>query len=101
MLIILTRVMHSVADAAQTTPRPPGSRTAPRGVDSLALCVAIGLPREGDGLGRPIYLLGSGLSWKPIAFAFRSSDLNMLALILASYSSIDFVTYSSPCLSIL
>jgi hypothetical protein len=56
---------------------------------------------DSDGLGRLFYLCGSGLSWKPIAAAFRPSTFNMLALILASYSSIDWVTYSSPYLSIL
>ena len=48
-----------------------------------------------------LYGVGSGLSWKPIAAAFRSSDFNALAFILASYSSIDCVTYSWPYLSIL
>ena len=57
--------------------------------------------RDGDGLGGVIYGLGSGLSWNPIAIAFRSSAFNTLVFIFASYSSIDWVTYSSPYLSIL
>ena len=46
------------------------------------------------------YCVGSGLSWKPIAAAFRFSAFNTLAFTLASYSSIDCVTYSWPYLSI-
>jgi hypothetical protein len=93
--------VRSVADDAQTFPGPLGLRTDVRGVGRSALCVVTDLSRDGDGLGRPIYLLGRGLSWKPIAAAFRSSAFNRLAFILASYSTIDWVTYSSPCLSIL
>ena len=48
-----------------------------------------------------LYCVGIGLSWKPIAAAFRCSAFNILAFILASYSSIDWVTYSWPYLSIL
>ena len=65
------------------------------------MCMATGLSRDGDGLDRLTYCVGSGLSWKPIAAAFRFSDFNILAFILASYSSIDWVTYSWPYLSIL
>ena len=70
-------------------------------VGGSALCVATGLSRVGDGLDRVGYGVASGLSWKPIAAAFRFSVSSILALILASYSSIDWVTYSSPYLSIL
>jgi hypothetical protein len=101
LVIIPTWLVHSVADDARTSPGPQASRTEAGRVAPSALCVAKGLPRAGDGLGRPIYLLGSGLSWNPIAAAFRSNTFNTLAFILASYSSIDWVTYSSPCLSIL
>jgi len=83
---------------------PPDPQHRLRGAEELvfsALCVATGRSRDGDGLGRLIYSLASGMSWKPIAVAFRFSVLNILAFILASYSSIDWVTYCSPYLSIL
>ena len=93
--------MDFVLDDAQTSPRPPASLTDAREVGSSALCVATGLSREGDGLDRLTYFVGSGLSWKPIAAAFRFSVSSILAFIWASYSSIDWVTYSWPYLSIL
>jgi len=96
-----TFFVDSVFDNAQTPPKPPAWRSDARGVGSLALCVATGLSRDGDGLDRLTYSVGSGLSWKPIAAAFRFSVFNMLAFIWASYSSIDWVTYSWPYLSIL
>jgi hypothetical protein len=89
-----------VVNDAQITPKPQTSRTDARGAGSLALCVALGLSRDGDRLDRLTYCVGSGLSWKPIAAAFRFSDFKMLAFTLASYSSIDCVTYSWPYLSI-
>jgi hypothetical protein len=54
------------------------------GVNSETDHLATGLSRDGDGLGRPIYVPGSRLSWNPIAAAFRSSTFNALAFILAS-----------------
>ena len=93
--------VHPVVNDAHTFPRPLALRTDARGIRRSALSVVTGLSPEGNGLDRLIYLLGTGLSWKPIAAAFRSSTFNMLAFSLASYSSIDWVTYSSPCLSIL
>ena len=69
--------------------------------DSSAFCVVTGLSRQGDGRGVLVYRLGRGLSPKPRAAAFRSNTLSIFALIFASYSSIDWVTYSSPYLSIL
>jgi hypothetical protein len=90
-----------VVDDAQITPKPQTSRTDARGAGSSALCVAPGLSRDGDGLDRLIYGVGIGVSWKPIAAALRSSTFNILAFILASYSSIDWTTYSWPYLSIL
>jgi hypothetical protein len=44
-----------------------------------ALCVATGLSRDGNGLDRRPYVVGSGLSWKPIAAAFRFSASTILA----------------------
>ena len=85
---------------AQISPRPPIA-TNLGGMDFAALSIVTRLSRDGDGLDRFRYSVGIGLSWKPIAVAFRWSALTRLALILASYSSIDWVTYSSPCLSIL
>ena len=82
-------------------PKPPTSRTDARGVGSPALCVANGLSRDRDGLDRVTYWVGIGVSWKPIAIALRCSTLNILALVLASYSSIDWTTYSWPYFSIL
>ena len=87
--------------SANLPPRPPTFGTDAGGLGFSALCVAVGLSRDGDGLDRNPYCVGIGLSWKPIAAAFRFSVSNILALILASYSSIDCVTYSSPYLSIL
>ncbi len=55
---------------------------------------------HGDRLDPLTYCVGSGLSCKPMAAAFRFSDFKMLAFTLASYSSIDCVTYSWPYLSI-
>lgn len=65
-----------------------------------ALCMATGLSRHGDRLDRLSYGVGSGLSSKPSAAAFRFSAFNTLAFTLASYSAIDCVTYSWPYLSI-
>jgi hypothetical protein len=90
----------SVFDDAQNIPGPPASRPDAGGVGCSALCVATGLSRDGDGLYRLIYSVATGVSWKPIAAAFRASVFNRLAFIFASYSSIDWVTYSSPYLSI-
>ncbi len=92
--------VHSIVNDAQTTPRAPALRTDGRGVGFSALSVVACRSRVGDGLHRVSYCAGSGLSWKPIAAAFRFRAFNMLAFILASYSSIDRVTYSSPYLSI-
>jgi hypothetical protein len=89
--------LDSVVNAAQISPRPPDVR----GMGFAALSIVVGRYRDGDGLDRFHYSIGSGLSWNPMAFAFRSSALNILALILTAYSSIDWTTYSSPCLSIL
>jgi hypothetical protein len=72
-----------------------------RGMGFAALSIVVGRYRDGDGLDRFRYSVGIGLSWNPIAAAFRCSALNVLAFILTSYSSIDWTTYSSPCLSIL
>ena len=85
----------------KTSPRPPMSRKDGGDAGSLALCAAKDLSRHGDGLFRLIYCVAMGVSWKPIAFALRCSALKRLAVILASYSSIDWRTYSWPCLSIL
>ena len=57
-----------------------------------ALCVATSLWRDGHGLYPLTYCVGNGLSWKPIAAAFRFSVSSILALIFASYSSIDWTT---------
>jgi len=84
--------MHSAAGDAHTNPRPQASQAEAREVRRPALCVAAGLSRAGDGLDRLSYSVASGLNWKPIAFAFRFSVSSTLALILASYSSIDWVT---------
>jgi hypothetical protein len=87
---------------AQISPKPPGvTGPWPGGWSRSALCVATGLSINGDGLDRRSHYVGSGLSWKPIAAALRFSVSSVLALIFASYSSIDWVTYSSPYLSIL
>ena len=83
------------------SPLTPVSLTDAAGFGFSALCMTTGLSRDGDRLDRLTYCVGSGLSWKPIAAAFRRSAFNMLAFILASYSSIDSVTYSWPYLSIL
>ena len=93
--------VDSVPGDARTSPIPPAFLTDARGVGSPALCVASGLSRDGDGIDRSTYSVGSGLNWKPIAAAFRLIESSILALIWASYSSIDWVTYSSPYLSIL
>ena len=82
------------------SPRPPVSRTDAGGFGFSALCMTTGLSRGGDRLDPLTYCVGSGLSWKPIAAAFRFSAFNILAFTLASYSSIDCVTYSWPYLSI-
>jgi hypothetical protein len=82
-------------------PQSPVLRMDAGGVGSLALCVTTGPRHDGDGLDPLIYCVGSGLSWKPMAAAFRVKTFNILAFILASYSSIDWVTYSWPYLSIL
>ena len=100
LLIILRGSVHSVGIGAQIPRTPSVTNGLPR--SWLLSVVRCHRPlRDGDGLSRPIYWLGSGLSWNPIAAAFRSSTFNRLSFILASYSSIDWVTYSSPCLSIL
>jgi hypothetical protein len=93
--------VHSVVNDSQTSPRPRALRTDARGVGCSALCVVTGLSRDRDGLDRVTYFVGTGLSWKPIAAAFRFSVSSILAFSLASYSSIDWVTYSWPYLSIL
>jgi hypothetical protein len=80
--------------------RPPVSRTDAGGFGFSALCMTTGLSRGGDRLDPLTYCVGSGLSWKPSAAAFRFSAFNILAFTLASYSSIDCVTYSWPYLSI-
>jgi hypothetical protein len=85
----------------QQSPQPPAPRTEAGGFGFSALCMTTGLSRDGDRLDPPTYCVDSGLSWKPIAAAFRFSDFKMLACTLASYSSIDCVTYSCPYLSIL
>src|SRR5208337_2814250 len=51
-----------------------------------ALCMTTGLSRGGDRLDPLTYCVGSGLSWKPSAAAFRFSAFNILAFTLASYS---------------
>ncbi len=89
-----------VLDDAHNLPWPQVSRTEAGGFGFSALCMATGLSRDGDRLDRLTYCVGSGLSWKPIAAAFRFSAFNILAFTLASYSSIDCVTYSWPYLSI-
>ena len=85
----------------QTSPRPPMLWKDGGNAGSAALCVAKGLSRRGDGLVQLFYCVTFGVSWKPNAAALRCSDFNRLALILASYSSIDLTTYSWPYLSIL
>ena len=95
---------YSCIESSTTGRTPPDPQRCKRMREELvssALCVATGLSRDGDGLDQPCHVVGSGLSWKPIAAAFRFSVSSILALILASYSSIDWVTYSSPYLSIL
>ena len=87
-------------DDANNLPRPPVSRTDAGGFGFSALCMTTGLSRGGDRLDPLTYCVGSGLSWKPSAAAFRFSAFNILAFTLASYSSIDCVTYSWPYLSI-
>jgi hypothetical protein len=81
-------------------PQTPASLTDAREVGSPALPIASDRSRVGDGLDWLIYSVGSGLSPKPIAAAFRFSVSSILAFNLASYSSIDWVTYSWPYLSI-
>ena len=61
----------------------------PGGFGFEALCMTTGLSRSGDRLDPLTYCVGSGLSWKPIAAAFRFSTFNTLAFTLASYSSIE------------
>jgi hypothetical protein len=90
-----------VVDEAQILPHPKLADRSFGGVRSAALRVVLGLSRDGDGLDRLIQGVGIGVNSKPIALALRSSTLNILAFILASYSSIDWVTYSWPYLSIL
>ena len=89
-----------VLDDADNPPSPPVSRTDAGGFGFSALCMTTGLSRGGDRLDPLTYCVGSGLSWKPSAAAFRFSAFNILAFTLASYSSIDCVTYSWPYLSI-
>ena len=83
-----------------TTPLTPSITNRCRRIWFSALCMATGLSRDGDRLDRLTYCVGSGLSSKPSAAAFRFSAFNTLAFTLASYSSIDCVTYSWPYLSI-
>ena len=82
------------------SPPTPSVVSRCRRIGCSALCIATGMPPDGDRLGRLAYV-GSGVSWKPIAAAFRFSALSILASTLAWYSSIDCVTYSWPYLSIL
>ena len=89
-----------VLDDTDNPPKPPVSQTDAGGFGFSALCMTTGLSRGGDRLDPLTYCVGSGLSWKPIAAAFRFSAFNTLAFTLASYSSIDCVTYSWPYLSI-
>jgi hypothetical protein len=84
----------------RTIPPTPVPRTDAGGFGFSALCMTTGLSRNGNRLDSLTYCVGSGLSWKPSIAAFRFSDLRMLAVTLASYSSIDCVTYSWPYLSI-
>ena len=76
--------VDSVPGDARTSPIPPASLTDARGVGSPALRVAPGLSRDGDGIDRSTYSVGSGLNWKPIAAALRFSVSSILAFILAS-----------------
>ena len=89
----------SVGRFPQSPPTPSIANRCRR-IWFSALCMATGLSRDGGRLDPLTYCVGSGLSWKPSAAAFRFSDFKMLALTLASYSSIDCVTYSWPYLSI-
>ena len=75
-------------------PPTPGVVNRCREIGFSALCIATGMPPDGDRLGRLAYGVGSGVSWKPIAAAFRFSALSRLASTLAWYSSIPCVTYS-------
>ena len=94
-------VSGSSVGRRRQSPLTPVSRTDAGGFGFSALCMTTGLSRDGDRLDPLSYCVGSGLSWKPSAAAFRFSDFKMLACTLASYSSIDCVTYSCPYLSIL
>ncbi len=87
--------------AILTIPPYPQGREAMPGDRFFQRCAWPPACRDDGRLDPLSYWAGSGLSWKPSAAAFRSSALNMLALVLASYSSIDWVTYSWPYLSIL
>src|SRR5271157_3662442 len=89
-----------VLDDTDNPPKLPVSRTDAGGFGFSALCMTTGLSRDGDRLDRLSYCVGSGLSWKPSAAAFRFRAFNILAFTLASYSSIDCVTYFWPYLSI-
>ena len=89
-----------VLDDTYNLPWPQASRIDAGGSVFSTLCMATGLSRNGDRLDPLTYCVGSGLSCKPMAAAFRFSALNVLAFTLASYSSIDCVTYSWPYLSI-
>ena len=82
------------------SPLTPSMTNRCRRIWFSALCMATGMSRDGDRLDRLTYCVGSGLSSKPIAAAFRFSAFNTLAFTLASYSSIDCVTYCWPYLSI-
>ena len=95
------RVSGFRGQARADVPLAPSTANGRRGFGRSALSVVTGPSRDGDGLGGVIYGLGTGLSWNPIAIAFRSNDFNQLVFIFASYSAIDWVTYSSPYLSIL
>ena len=82
-------------------PLTPALRVKAGDARFAALCVVRSLSRDGDGIGRLSYGVGIGVSWKPIAAALRWSAFSILTFILASYSSIDWTTYSWPYLSIL
>jgi hypothetical protein len=93
-------VSGSSVGRRRQSPLTPSMTNRCRRIWFSALCMATGLSRDGDRLDPLTYCVGSGLSWKPSAAAFRFSAFNTLAFTLASYSSIDCVTYSWPYLSI-
>ena len=93
--------LGGVSDDAYDIPLAPSVVNRCRRMGFSALCIGTGMPPDGDRRGRLAYDVGSGVSWKPIAAAFRFSALSILASTLAWYSSIPCVTYSWPYLSIL